>query len=64
MEETEPSVFGTVIFIAIGIACIGGYIANMVKIVHLLGGPVSSELLIRIGGVIVPFFGILMGYIH
>ena len=55
-------VFGMVAIIAIWIAAIGGYIANIVKLIGLLDGGVSAWLVARSVGAIAAPLGSILGW--
>ena len=51
------------IIIAIWLALIGGWIANLVKFIDLLGGPLTSWFVDHLVGVFVLPLGSLLGYL-
>jgi hypothetical protein len=55
---------GTAIFIyiAILIAAVGGWAANIVKFVGMLGGEVTTMFIARIAGIFLAPLGVILGY--
>lgn len=51
--------FGLLIFVA----CVGGWIANIVKLFMMLGGDVSAMFIMRIVGMFTVLPGIVLGYL-
>lgn len=48
--------------IVICLICLGGWVANIVKIFGMAGGDVSAFFLIRLVGVVVAPLGAVLGY--
>lgn len=44
-------------------APIGGYVANIVALAHIVAGPLTGMVLLRIAGVILPPLGVVLGYV-
>jgi hypothetical protein len=54
---------GLVSVIVLMIAAAIGWIANVVQIVHLAGGPVTTLFIVKIVGVFAPPLGAIMGWV-
>lgn len=54
---------GAILFqLAIAIAAVGGYVTNIVKLVHHVG-PFAAMEVVRAIGIVVPPMGAIMGYV-
>ena len=51
------------LLIAFYLTCIYGYVANLVKLVGLLGGELTALFLTRLLGAVVPPIGTFMGFL-
>ena len=58
-----PAAFGG-LFVLLWIAAIGGYIANIVKLVGLIGSEVTTMFVLRAIGVIAAPLGMVLGYLY
>lgn len=59
----DGGVAGALIGIVILAFCVGGYIANICGVVHLLGGPVTTMFIARCIGVFVVPLGVVLGFL-
>jgi hypothetical protein len=48
--------------LAILIACIGGWIANVVKLIGMLGGDASAMFIARVAGLFLAPLGVVLGF--
>jgi hypothetical protein len=62
-KQKGNSLIEALIYLLLWAAAIGGYIANIVKIVDVINDPVTLMLLLRAVGVIVMPLGVIMGYL-
>lgn len=51
------------VFVLLALAFIGGWIANVFKLVGLVGGDISAMLICRIVGVFAVPFGSILGFL-
>jgi hypothetical protein len=54
--------FSIIIYVLVILAGIGGYIANIVKVVDMFSAPLNVEMIVRIIGLIVWPIGSIMGF--
>jgi len=51
------------IVVIVWLACIGGWIANVVKFIGMLDGGVTAMFIARIVGMVLAPLGVLLGYV-
>ena len=59
----DYSIFGILLVISLIILAMGGWIANVVKFVGMLGGDVTAMFVARIVGIFAVPLGIILGYL-
>lgn len=59
----DYSIFGILLVISLIILAMGGWIANVVKFVGMLGGDVTAMFVARIVGIFAAPLGIILGYL-
>jgi hypothetical protein len=62
-KQKGNGLVATLIVLLLWAAAIGGYIANVVKIVDVINDPVTPMLILRAIGVIALPLGAIMGYL-
>jgi len=63
-KNTSASVVGFVAFIAILLAAIYGYGANIMALINMMNSPITGEFIIRGIGIFVFPLGIIMGLFY
>ena len=58
----EPGAWALFMYLAIVLISIGGYVANIVKIVGAISEPLTTLMIVRLVGVFVGPLGIIMGF--
>lgn len=59
----DYSIFGILLVISLIILSMGGWVANVVKFVGMLGGDVTAMFIARIVGIFAVPLGIVLGYL-
>lgn len=59
----KVSIAAMIFYILAIVVGIGGWIANVVKLLGMLGGPVSAKFVVRVVGVIAFPLGAVMGFV-
>ncbi len=59
----DYSIFGILLVISLIILSMGGWVANVVKFVGMLGGDVTAMFVARIVGIFAVPLGIILGYL-
>lgn len=54
--------FGGIIAIAVLILSAGGWVANIVKFIHIVDNPITGMFIARIVGIFMLPFGAILGY--
>lgn len=64
MRQKVIVTFGAAFAIALTLACVGGWAANIIKLAGMnFADPVTGELILRLVGVVLAPIGVVMGYI-
>lgn len=62
MKQRGYTAYGLLVVI-LGLACAGGWIANIVKLVGMLDGPVTAMFVARVVGVFAAPLGAILGFL-
>lgn len=58
-----PAVLFLLAYITVIVACVGGYVMNIIDLIATLGGEITALFVARIAGILIPILGIVLGYV-